>query len=255
MTLMEFFGCGFIAYGAPVTLFILTIASDPLKVIVLTASAFFWLCSLLLSSILWFAVVPLRKELAFGLVFSVIFQELARFAFYILLKKADQGLHRVSEHGRGSGINLINNPHLLAYVSGLGFGLMAGAFSLVNVLADMTGPGTLGLLGGSYHFFITSAFLTLCFIFLHTFWSIIFFNACDKRRYWQILLVVTSHMLVSAGTLLNQMTPPLYAASLGMAYVVLLAFMIWSFFVAGGSLKTLKDFFSVRNRRARYSLD
>jgi len=41
-------------------------------------------------------------------------------------------------------------------VSGLGFGVMSGAFSLVNVLADMTGPGTVGILGQSSQFFITS---------------------------------------------------------------------------------------------------
>lgn len=49
-------------------------------------SGFFWLLSLLLSSILWFAVVPLRDKLAFGLVFSVLFQELFRFLFYKLLR-------------------------------------------------------------------------------------------------------------------------------------------------------------------------
>ena len=32
-------------------------------------------------------------------------------------------------------------------VSGLGFGLMSGLFAMVNVLADITGPGTIGLYG------------------------------------------------------------------------------------------------------------
>lgn len=31
---------------------------------------------------------------------------------------------------------IIENKHILAYVSGLGFGLMSGLFSLVNLLAD-----------------------------------------------------------------------------------------------------------------------
>jgi len=43
-----------------------------------------------------------------------------------------------------------------AAVSGFGFGVISGAFSLVNVLADMTGPGTVGILGQSSQFFITS---------------------------------------------------------------------------------------------------
>jgi len=41
-------------------------------------------------------------------------------------------------------------------VSGLGFGIIGGAFSMVNVLADMSGPGTIGLKGDSSLFFIVS---------------------------------------------------------------------------------------------------
>lgn len=37
MTLMEFFGCTFIAFGLPFALFIFTIARDPMRVIVLIA--------------------------------------------------------------------------------------------------------------------------------------------------------------------------------------------------------------------------
>ena len=44
-------------------------------------------------------------------------------------------------------------------VSGLGFGLTSGAFSLVNILADMTGPGTIGLYGHHEMLFITSGWL------------------------------------------------------------------------------------------------
>lgn len=41
-------------------------------------------------------------------------------------------------------------------VSGLGFGIISGAFSLVNVLGDMAGPGTLGIYGDSQFFFLVS---------------------------------------------------------------------------------------------------
>jgi anterior pharynx defective protein 1 len=37
------------------------------------------------------------------------------------------------------------NRHILSYVVGLGFGMMSGIFSMVNVLADSVGPGTVGL--------------------------------------------------------------------------------------------------------------
>lgn len=47
----------------------------------LLLSAFFWLLALLFSSILYTAVVQLQDKLAFGLVFSVLFQELFRYIY------------------------------------------------------------------------------------------------------------------------------------------------------------------------------
>jgi len=41
-------------------------------------------------------------------------------------------------------------------VSGLGFGFMSGAFSVVNILSDSLGPGTVGIHGDPQHYFISS---------------------------------------------------------------------------------------------------
>lgn len=259
MTLMEFFGCTFIAFGPPFGLFVFTIARDPLRVIVLISSGFFWLLSLLLSSILWYAVVPLRKQLAFGLVFSVIFQELFRFLFYKLLRKADDGLQKVSQQGQDQHVmpRDISNKHIMAYVSGLGFGIINGAFSLVNVLADMAGPGTIGIHGDSKYFFLASAFLTLCFVLLHTFWGIIFFSACDRKRYLFLAVVVASHMLVSCLSLLNQRSDthnPQYLGSIIPAYIVMVIMAVGAFYTAGGSLVNIRAAMSC-NRSDRYVVD
>ena len=48
---------------------------------------------------------------------------------------------------------------------GLGFGMMSGAFSLVNVLADSLGPGTVGFNGEPKDFFMASAGLCLVSIY------------------------------------------------------------------------------------------
>lgn len=259
--MMEFFGCTFISFGPPFGLFVFTIMHDPLRIIVLIASAFFWLLALLISSIWWFAVVPLREELAFGLVFSVIFQEIFRFLFYKLLRRADEGLQKVSQtEGRELHVapRDITNKHIMAYVSGLGFGVISGAFSIVNVLADMVGPGTIGIHGDSKYFFIATSFLTLCFIFLHMFWGIIFFNACDKRKFHMVALVVASHMLVSCLTLLNQRTAnrpdPLYLASILPAYFIMLTMGVIAFVTAGGSLENIKNIFNCK-ASDRYVID
>ena len=82
-------------------------------------------------------------------------------------------------------------------VAGLGFGLMSGAFAIVNVLADSVGPGTVGYRGGSPIFFVTSALTTLCFIFLHTAWGVTFFHALDNKNWVLLSSVVVSHLAAS----------------------------------------------------------
>lgn len=234
MTVLEFFGCTFLAFGPPLAMFIITIAHDPVRIIILIAAAFFWLLSLLVSSLWWFIVIPLRKELVFGLVFSIVFQEAFRYLTYTIIRKAENGLKKITDDST----QLIENKHILAYVSGMGFGIMSGLFSLVNIVADAIGPGTMGLKGGTELFFITSSATCLCFVLLHTFWSIIFFHALDTKNIVQLSYVVVSHLFASCITLLNKYQ--IYSATLVPLYVILLFTIIYAFKIAGGSVKSLK---------------
>ncbi|XP_078037823.1 gamma-secretase subunit Aph-1 [Augochlora pura] len=231
MTVMDFFGCAFLAFGPPLAMFTFTVATEPIRIIILIASTFFWFISLLLSSVLWYAVVPLRNQLAFGLVFSVLFQEAFRYLLYWVLRKAEKGLAKITT------MPVAESRHVFAYVCGLGFGIMSGAFALVNVLADSVGPGTMGLKQGTEYFFIISAATTLCFILLHTFWGVIFFSALDRKNWGQIIWVVGSHMFVSGMTLLN--VYQLYMASLLSAYGILMVTTSIAFKVAGGRVQSI----------------
>lgn len=243
MTAMEFFGCTFIAFGAPAAMFIMTIVSDPLRIILVMASAFFWLISLFFSSLVWYAAVPLRDTLLFGVPLSVVLQEAFRLLLFIILRKAQKGLRMVAEKEEELAISVVTNKHLLAYVVGFGYGIMSGAFSLINILADMTGPGTIGINGHSGYFFIISAFLTLCVIFLHTVWGILFYFGLNTRRFYIPIIVVISHLCVSLATVLcNDRDKPMYGVSIGVAYVNLIAVSVAAFFIAGGSLKSLGTF-------------
>lgn len=60
------------------------------------------------------------------------FQEAFRYVIYRILRRTEQGLQAVAENTR-----ITENKHILAYVSGMGFGVISGTFALVNVLADM----------------------------------------------------------------------------------------------------------------------
>jgi len=232
MTVMEFFGCALISFGAPFAMFVVSIAKDPIRIIILISAAFFWLLALLLSSILWFVVVPLRSYLIFGLVFSVFFQETFRYIFYRILRNAESGLQMVSEVGVQGPISTINRVSL-AYVAGLGFGIISGAFSIVNVLADAVGPGTVGIRGDSSNFFLASALTTLAFILLHTAWGVIFFQALDAKNFYLVGYVVVSHLTVSCISLVNQ--TQLYVISLVPTYAVAVLSAFIAFKVAGGT--------------------
>ena len=232
MTLMSFFGCTFIAFGPAFSMFVLTVSSDAQQVIVLISSAFFWLLSLLASSVLWIAVTPLKHYLAFSLVFSVVFQELFRFLFWVLLRLAEEGL-----------LTMTNSHSPLRkiyfhYVAGLGFGLMSGLFAMVNILAEITGPGTVGLNGDTEHFVVISAFLTNCIVLLHTFWGIIFFDGLDKKKWLYVGTVFLSHLTVSVLTLLNK--HKIHWPALACGYTILFITAIWSFFNVGGTVENLK---------------
>lgn len=74
MTVAEFFGCAFLAFGAPLAMFVFTIADSPIKIILLIFSSFLWLLALLCSSFVWFIIVPLRDYLFFGVIVSVFIQ-------------------------------------------------------------------------------------------------------------------------------------------------------------------------------------
>ncbi|MBN3277321.1 APH1B secretase, partial [Polyodon spathula] len=240
MTTSVFFGCTFIAFGPAISLFLFTIARDPLRVIFLIAGAFFWLVSLLLSSLVWFIAVQISNKenasvqkglLIFGVVLAVLLQETFRFGYYKLLKRASEGLMALSQEDA-----MPISIKQLAYVSGLGFGFMSGAFSVINILADSLGPGTVGIHGDSQHYFVSSAFMTMAIILLHMFWGVVFFDACEKKRWWAVLIVVLSHLLVSCLSFLN----PQYEGSLIPAYIVMCVMGMWAFSSAGGSFRNLK---------------
>ncbi|XP_075594915.1 gamma-secretase subunit Aph-1b-like isoform X3 [Balearica regulorum gibbericeps] len=222
MTLAIFFGCTFIAFGPALGLFLFTIARDPLRIIILIAGAFFWLVSLLLSSLIWFIAIkasdpgdePLQKGLLiFGVMFSVLLQEAFRFLYYKFLRKAIEGLAALSEDG-------------------------CSPISIQQMAYDALGPGTVGIHGDSQLYFLTSAFMTMVLIFLHTFWGILFFHGCEHRRWWEITAVIVMHLAVSGSTFCN----PLYMGSLVPSYLLMATAATWAYLLSGGSAQNLQRF-------------
>uniref|UniRef100_A0A8C7E5C0 Gamma-secretase subunit APH-1 n=1 Tax=Naja naja TaxID=35670 RepID=A0A8C7E5C0_NAJNA len=129
-------------------------------------------------------------------------------------------------------------------MSGLFFGIISGLFSIINILADSIGPGTVGIHGDSPYYFITSAFLIMALVFLHTFRGTIFFSACEKRHYWKLALAIVSHLVISGLTFLN----PCYEARLIPIFLITICRGVGAFFTAGGSLSNILACLSCREK-------
>ncbi|VDK52145.1 unnamed protein product, partial [Gongylonema pulchrum] len=113
--------------------------------------------------------------------------------------------------------------HILAVVCGLGMGVMAALFLVINVIADFWGPGTVGLpatipeLSDRFTVFtpfqmtysISVSMLTL----FHVFWTVLFWDGCHKRNitktwWFGIFFVVFSHYATTALASLNWFLSP-----------------------------------------------
>lgn len=288
MTFYGALGCTLIGIGPCLTLFIFTIASNPIKVIIMTASGFFWLLSLLVASVIWFVVVPLRPYLVFGLVTAVLVQEAMRFAFFKLMAKADAGLklivlnakpvafRGVSTHNRNypdpgnandevsdpSITNqltvfsnqedlglLVNSPmrvqntflnhNVVAYVSGLGFGLMSCIIELLRILLDSRGPGVFSSYWESKAFFVIAACECTCISLLQIFWSLILYSAFAQCYYYYIALVCIIHIGLSCMSLLNNYQSPWPEVVCAIYFITLLGTIVLACFTLRVASKRL----------------
>lgn len=219
MTLLEFYGCAMIALGPALSMFCLTVAQDPIKVILFITAAFCWLVSFVIVAICWACTKPFGKYLFIHAILSVIVQECFRYLFHTLVKKAQNALGKMiggeggtqNEHddsvrpaGQQQEVTTVDNNSKefnyrisLSYVSGLGYGVMSGTFAIVNVLSDSIGPGTIGLKGDSPYFFIISAMTTLAFILLNVCWSVMMAGGIEKSDKKLLKIVVIAHLIAS----------------------------------------------------------
>ncbi|CAH8565697.1 unnamed protein product [Schistosoma margrebowiei] len=300
MTYLGGVGYTLIGVGPCLVLFLCTVANCPTKVILLTASGFFWLVSLLITSVMWFIVTPLRAYLAFGILIGVLIQEILRFLFFLLIIKAESGLQLIvssttttttttisrpqladginndniidnHSNGRGeternevsnltrnrkiSSSNVITNDydhnilndsnnsgninnnnvkldHLtVAYVSGLGYGLMSCIIQSLRMLIDSYGPGiTMYSSWNSKTFFLFSSCQCMCMSMLQVFWSLILFSAFVQRAYGQIILVYFMHFGLAGMSLINTFSSPCSEIVCTIYVICLIGMIIFAYY-------------------------
>ncbi|KAI6182250.1 hypothetical protein M3Y97_00359900 [Aphelenchoides bicaudatus] len=211
MTILFAISCFAIAFSPALMIFIQIVTKDPLRVILFFLGSFFWLLSVLLSGLF---ALPFSSIVPFVFV-SALIQEGARAGYFALLHRAQKDLERVAANGvEVSNLKLsFASRHVLAVVCGLGIGVTAALFLLVNVLADYSTEGVVGLpasvtkadgyLDVSQAAFPILYSLSNGFLILdHVIWTLILWDALHnyvhslQSKWWiSAVLIVVLHLL------------------------------------------------------------
>ncbi|KAH7934168.1 hypothetical protein HPB49_022303 [Dermacentor silvarum] len=237
MTLLEFTGCSLLGFGPTLSMFLLTVAGQPSRVIVFVTGSFFWLLSLLLASLTWLALSPLHHYISPGVVIAEGF----RLLFFRVLRKAERVLNAVALTGVDE-VARMRSRLAFAYTAGHAFGAMSALFSLLGQLDDALGPGTAGLYGSTPRRLEASAISAATFSVLHVFWALVSFHALDARRWSVLVFAPAAHLAASAAMLLTPSGD--YLVSLGAICAVLVVSAAMAFNAAGGSARNVAAVFT-----------
>jgi anterior pharynx defective protein 1 len=235
MTLVLLAGSLLITFSPALALFILIITRSSQLVILSLGSAFFWLISILLTSIFWYIIPPLKTTYAFIIPFSVLFQEVFRWLFWLIYDKA---------YNRGALANDPSKPSnfLASLAIGWGIGTASALILFASVVWHGSGPGFLPAPAcPSLSLFYLSALTALLFTLLHMALSVLAFDAYTRRVWWRVAFVVLAHLTASYLTLLNEAGGSCYAALFSILGVVLVtAVILWRTVVTENTLLRYK---------------
>uniref|UniRef100_A0AC35GMU7 Uncharacterized protein n=1 Tax=Panagrolaimus sp. PS1159 TaxID=55785 RepID=A0AC35GMU7_9BILA len=194
---LEAYICSIYAFVPAVAFFCRFVAKEPLRIILFMIGAFFWLCSLLLTSVEWRLINIFISLPILTLIVFVINQEISRVLFFIVARKAYDGLTKLGTSNQIviPEVELLahSSRHTFSFVCGLGFGTIACFFSIANVIADLTIDGVPGLPASVekndcpiHRTFddvdVPYAYAMACsiLIFLNAAWTILQWDSCYK---------------------------------------------------------------------------
>ncbi|KAL1936672.1 hypothetical protein VTP01DRAFT_806 [Rhizomucor pusillus] len=247
MSLYTFFGCLLVAYGPVLSIFFLYIGRNAQHVLLMVSSAFFCLIAILLSSVIWYFT---RTRSAISIIYGVLIQELFRWFFFLLTRRAEKGLSTISTNPRSP-----FNRSLFAFVTGFGYALTSSLVSYIALLVESIGPGVIMCPScPQASLFFISAVTTTLFSLLHIVWMM---NAFEGYVSWntnklvgalRILWVIGSHYGASYATLLNS-SNTIY---LGCVYSIVTCIGILAISIAQ-VLATLKSRYRLSTHLRRHS--
>eukprot|EP01095_Lingulamoeba_sp_RSL-Kostka_P002416 TRINITY_DN13272_c0_g1_i1.p1 TRINITY_DN13272_c0_g1~~TRINITY_DN13272_c0_g1_i1.p1 ORF type:complete len:242 (-),score=24.31 TRINITY_DN13272_c0_g1_i1:49-774(-) len=241
MTLSTLIGCAFIAFSPLLSILIFVILPKPYLVVFSIGSAFFWLLSILLSSTIWWIVVPLREIDILTIIQSVIIQELVRAGFYYLYSKTlNSKIMGRSDKSRTDQKKLI----LLDILAiGVGYSLASSSIMYGGILWDSRGNGTFYINSCMVSIFLNSAILSLINSILNISWTFILFDGLKNLNYIKIIFVVITHLITSGSTVLNTLDVEyICIAPIAINLVILMLSLAFNFYIFKTNITFSKNY-------------
>lgn len=203
MTVLLRIGCGLLAYSPPFAVLFILLSKRPQLVIIALSGAFFWLCSILITSLLWSIVkVSGNNVWPFVIIASVLFQESCRYLCVLGYRKTEIMIKQSSPHS--SEVFPLNDLSS-SLASGIGFGTMHSLLMYGSVLVASNGTGV--LFEDScpmMPLIVMSAFNSLAFLILDIVLMILAFISDRNKSYLLWVIIVAIHLVASMITLANK---------------------------------------------------
>jgi len=170
-------------------LFVVVIQRNSQLVILSLGSSFFWLLSILLSSLVWlinihYLTIPI----------TVVFQELGRFAFWWIYSRTFKEGSFKDDSTRP--------PEFMAALSiGWGFATTSTLLTYIANLSHFTGPAFLPApMCSTVSVFYVLALSEVLFSIMHVCWNLLAFEGFNSKVYWMPIFVVFFHLFSSIMT-------------------------------------------------------
>ncbi|KAH8870150.1 Gamma-secretase subunit APH-1B [Schistosoma japonicum] len=213
MTYLGGLGCTLIGLGPCLILFLCTVASCPIRVILLTARKAESGLQLIVGNSTTSRPPQLDGNNVDGIINNSRRGEGPEVneAPHLIRNRKQSGSNTVlaNDYDNSTGVQIIvgdNNNNIVqldhrtvAYVSGLGYGLMSCIIQLLRILIDSYGPGIfMYSTWDSKTFFLFASCQCMCISMLQVFWSLILFTGFVQRVYSQIIFVYSMHFGLAA---------------------------------------------------------
>jgi len=207
-----------ISFIPALAIFISLISKSSQLVILTMGGTFFWAIGMLVASIIWFIIPPLRTVYFYVIPLSVFCIEGSRYVFWFLYDKAYN--HGIIQEETSKPSNF-----LVSIAKGWSFGISQAFIMHGSLIVHSIGPGYLSAPAcPGVSLFYLNSLIVMIITLSQTFLGVIAFDAYKRKSLFRIAIVVGAHLTMSLFTLTNTKGGSCYV-SVGAQFVILLGLL------------------------------